>query len=342
MRRLVVDTSNLLFRVAAANSRYNAGSEDMAGLAMHSALMTLRKYYRDNKPDQIVLAFEGANNWRKDYTRSDSCVSRRVYKANRVKDSSMDVFFELIKDFEVLARQHTSLVCLSNPILEGDDLIAGYVQRFAPLGDEVMILSGDKDFMQLLHTDNVKLINPDNGKDRRLDPKWDPQFDARYFMFEKCFRGDSGDNVLPAYPRVRSTRIKQAWESDFHRANIMNETWQFVDPNGGDPRDLRVGDLFVENEKLMDLTKQPAEVRAAIDTTLDEGLANHGKFSFFHFQKWCGKYGLNQVADRSQDFAEMFSVTGRTNKLLETKDAAEEPKKTAQPTAELRKRGLVF
>jgi hypothetical protein len=342
MRRLVVDTSNLLFRVAAANSRYNAGSEDMAGLAMHSALMTLRKYYRDNKPDQIALAFEGANNWRKTYTRSSECVSRRVYKANRVKDSSMDVFFELIKDFEALARQHTSLVCLSNDILEGDDLIAGYVQRFAPQGDEVMILSGDKDFMQLLHADNIKLINPDNGKDRRKDPKWDPAFNAKYFMFEKCFRGDSGDNVLPAYPRVRSTRIKQAWENEFHRTNIMNETWQFVDPNGGDPRELRVGDLFKENELLMDLTKQPSYVRTAIDETLDHALVSYGKFSFFHFQKWCGKYGLNQVAEHSHDFAEMFSVNGRTAKAAEPKTEPIIEKKSSVAAGELRKRGLVF
>jgi hypothetical protein len=301
MKRLVIDTSNILFRVAAANNRYNSGSaEDMAGLAMHTALNTLKSHYRKIKPDQIAVAFEGTNNWRKKFTASSECVSKRQYKANRVKDDSMIPFYELISAFEKLAREHTSLVCLSDPLLEGDDLIAGFAQRFSAAGDEVVILSGDKDFMQLLNLPGVTLINPDDGMPRECE-------NAEYFMFEKAVRGDSGDNVMAAFPRVRSTKIKEAFNDPYARANFMNHVWEFADPSTGEKRPLRVGDLFEENIKLMDLSKQPDEIRARIEETLDRELAKTGTFSLFHFQKFCGKFGLKKISEDAAHFIDLFS-----------------------------------
>jgi hypothetical protein len=135
MKRMIVDTANVLFRVAAAHGKYGPEGtpEEKAGLAMHIALNTVNKYYKKFRPDQVAVTFEGGQNWRKEYTKSDVCKSKKVYKANRVKDDSMIPFFELIKGFEDLVRTHTSIVCLSHPKLEGDDLFGGYVQRFSEL-----------------------------------------------------------------------------------------------------------------------------------------------------------------------------------------------------------------
>lgn len=311
MKRLIVDTSNLLFRVAAANNKHNSGTaQDLAGLAMHSSLNTLKSFYRKVQPDQVAVAFEGADNWRKTYTRSTECVSKRLYKANRVKDDSMIPFFELITSFEQLARQHTSLVCLSHPQLEGDDVIAGYAQHFSAKGDEVIILSGDKDFIQLLDLPGVSLMNPDDGKLRGTDKKTGERIDPRYFMFEKCIRGDAGDNVMSAYPRVRSTKIEAAFKDEYSRTNLFNETWEFSDPSTGEKRIYRVGDLFKENELLMDLSKQPADIRQLITQTIEHEVVHHGQFSLFHFQKFCGKYSLKKISEDATYFIELFSSTG--------------------------------
>jgi rRNA-processing protein FCF1 len=328
MRRLIIDTSNLIFRVAAANDKYNnQPGVDLAGLSMHSTLMTIRSHFKKIKPDQLAFAFEGSANWRKEHTRSPQCVSRRLYKGNRVRDEKMNGFFELIGSFEALAREHTSMVCLSNPRLEGDDLIAGYVQKYAETGDEVFILSGDKDFMQLLRRDNIFLIDPDTGKDRRHAEKY-ANFDPDYFIFEKCFRGDSGDNVLPAYPRVRSTKLEAAFKDELARANLMGSTWQFVDPETGSARDMSVRALWEENKLLMDLTAQPVDIRQLITETVDREVVQHGKFSLFHFQKFCGKYGLKKVSESATDFAHMFSITGKNSPHKEeTRQFHEEKKK---------------
>jgi len=309
---MIVDTANILFRVASAHGKYNSGgsAEDQAGLALHMALNTLKSHYNRVKPDQMALTFEGANNWRKAYTRSEECVSKRIYKANRVKDDSMIPFFELIKAFEQLAREHTSLVCLSNPNCEGDDLFSAYVQKYTGEGDEVVGLSGDKDFVQLLKFEGFSLLNPDKlGAERNKDKEGN-LIDPYYFMFEKAFRGDTGDNVMPAYPRVRSTRMKKAFTDQYELTNMLNETWSFNEPSTGEERIFRVGDLFEENQILMNLEKQPQWVKDEMTKTLEHEVVNHGKFSLFHFQKFCGKYNLKKIGDDVSSFAPMFSASG--------------------------------
>lgn len=308
MRWMLVDTANILFRVAAATGKYNSGGspEEMAGLAMHGALNTLNKFYKQIKPDHVAVTFEGAKNWRKAYTASDACISKRPYKGNRVKDPSMEPFFELMKGFEELARNHTSLVCLSNPTLEGDDVFGGFVQHRTAAGDEVVGVSGDKDFASLLKIPNFTLINPDDGKGRDL-VKLCGVNDAEYFMFEKAFRGDPGDNVMSAYPRVQRKRMMKAFTDEYERTKIMNETWTFKDPETEVVTTFRVGDLWEENNILMNLEKQPPEIRALIEQTVNDAIDARGKFSFFHFTKFCGKFGLKQIAENGQQFANLFS-----------------------------------
>lgn len=323
MKRMIFDTANILFRVAAANGAHNKSGtpEEQAGLAMHMSLRSLNKFYKQFKPDQVAVTFEGPNNWRKAWTKSAECKSKKVYKANRVKDSSMIPFFELIKAFEDLARKHTSLVCLSHPELEGDDIFAGYVQRFTALGDEVIGVSGDKDFVQLLKHPNFTLINPDKGKPRTLIDVCGVD-DADYFMFEKAFRGDKGDNVFPAYPRVQAKRLQKAINDDYELTKLMNETWQFKDPETGEETTYLVSELFEENNILMNLERQPENIRKIIEETLDYELVNHGKFSLFHFSGFCGKYGLKQIAEDATAFVNMFSVTGNRSPLKEETTAA--------------------
>ena len=268
--RMIIDTANILWRVAAANGKYNSGSiEEKAGLAMHMSLNVMNRFYKKHRPDEIAVTFEGGKNWRKAYTKSATCKTNKIYKANRVKDPSMEPFFELIRSFEDLARKHTSLVCLSNQALEGDDLFAGYVQRFTAEGDEIVGVSGDKDFVQLLKYPNFTLINPDDGKPRLID---DPEF----FMYEKCFRGDSGDNVISALPRVRKDRLIKSLTDDYELTKLMNETWTIKDPETGVETIFNTRELFEENQVLMNLERQPEHIRQIITETLD-----HELLSFF-------------------------------------------------------------
>jgi hypothetical protein len=318
MKRLVVDISNLFYRSVAAQQRYGpADAADTAGLGLHMSLMSLRKHWQNIRPDKLAIVFEGKENWRKVYTRSDECYSKRVYKGNRVADPGMAVLFDVMRAFEDLAREHTNIVTLKHPMLEGDDLIGGYAQHFAALGDEVTILSGDKDFVQLLGNPLISLINPDDGKPRTLLGVCEVD-DAGYFMFEKSIRGDSGDNVLPAFPRVRKTRLYKAYgvkdgkvdanlADSFEMSNILNSQWEFIDTETGDKRMMSVEKMIEENNLLMNLTGQPAHVRQTITQVIEHESENHGTFNFFKFNQFLGKYALAQIAERASDFVPMFS-----------------------------------
>jgi PAS domain-containing protein len=153
-------------------------------------------------------------------------------------------------------------------MMEADDCIAAFCQLYADPTHEINIVSGDKDFTQLLKLPNVKLINPDNGKARNQPGDKDYEEDIDYWLFKKFIRGDGGDNVPSAFPRVRETRIKKAYEHEYDRLNFMNEHWtQSVfeaDENGIEVEKKivhRVGDLYEENIILMDLYRQPDEVQ---------------------------------------------------------------------------------
>lgn len=301
---LVFDISNLLYRSFYAN---RDEKEDItAGLAHHYALMTLNKYYKQFKADKIIMAFDAGESWRKEYTLdSELCLSGKIYKGNRRKSMTpseklkYERYLEHVKEFEVMMREHTSVICLSGSKLEADDFIAGFIQMHPD--DQIVVVSSDKDFVQLLR-ENVKLIEPDNGTDRRIKLNEEWYGDVDYFMFEKCLRGDAGDNVQSAFPRVRSTKIRQAYEDPFTRANMMQETW--TDQN---ERLHVVGDLFEENQLLMNLERQPECVRLRLFKIIIHEIKNPGKYSHFHFLRFCGKYELNRIIESIDNFIPLLS-----------------------------------
>lgn len=313
---LVIDISNILFRVSAVqkNGPYSrdATPEELVGLCMHISLYSIMKYYNKYNPDFIVFAFEGGNNWRKSFTKVKK--SRQGYKANRVIDPGMKHFYTLIDKFRETISAHTSICCLCVETMEADDSIAAYCQLYASDEHKIFIVSGDKDFTQLLSLPNVKLVNPDSGKFRNTPGDKDYEADLDYWIFKKCIRGDGGDNVPSAFPRVRETKIKKAFENDYDRLNFMNETWTEVvfdqDMTGQEvQRDVvhRVGDLFEENIILMDLYKQPAEQRLILEEGVKMQVADLGKYSHFHFLRFLREFDLQKVSEDAMKFVDMFA-----------------------------------
>ena len=274
----------------------------LAGLAHYVALATLNKYYNRFNPDKVVLTFDRSN-WRKQYTKSNKCISGAVYKGTRrqnMTDKQQDAFnrfCEHINEFEDLVRQHTGMVVLSGELLEADDLIGGVVEEFV---DEynIVIVSADQDLMQFLRYENVSLIDPASGNPRSLV---DYNMDADFFLFQKCIRGDVGDNVKSAFPKVRMTRIEKAYSDPFEYDKLMKEEWI-----NADGKKMVVGELFKENKLLMDLQAQPPEIKEHIIATVREGFENPGKYNHFSFLKFCGKFGLRKVADSLHVYQRML------------------------------------
>ena len=310
MRKILVfDISNMLYRTFFVNKTKHS-AEESAGLAHHAALITLNKYFRNFKPHKVVMAFDRTS-WRKAYTADELCISGKPYKGNRRQNMTpaekemFAKFIQHINDFEDMITKQTSVICLAGDGLEADDLIAGVAETFPD--DEVIIVSADKDLIQLLRGINVKLIDPATGKDRRKLLNDDYNGDVDYFMFEKCIRGDTGDNVQSAFPGVRKTRIKKAYADSFEQVNLMNESWSMGAKGTDGYKEFLVKELFEENKLLMDLTAQPPIIRDRVRETIEQGFDDPGEYSHFHFLKFLGKYELKRISEQVDNFVQMLS-----------------------------------
>ena len=297
----LIDMSLILHKTYYVHAK--VPTEDLVPLAYHASLQTLNKYHKKYNPTKMIFAFDRGN-WRKTYTQSELCISGKLYKGQRRQNMTpaqkkrWDVFKGFINDFEQLMRDHTSIVCLAGDSLEADDLIAGFCQQNTD-ADEIVIITADKDMMQLLRFPNVLLIDPTTGKPRSLE-EWNG--DADHFLFEKALRGDVGDNLSSAYPRIRKTKIDEAYFDSFKRVNMMRETW-----TNQEGKTMVVGDLFEENKLLMDLSAQPDYIKEKIIAVIEHEMKNCGKYSHFHFLRFLGKYELKNVAKQLENFIPLLS-----------------------------------
>lgn len=304
MRYVCFDISNLLYRTFFAN---RAEEETVvAGLATHSGMTTLNKYFKMFKPDRIVMAFD-RHSWRKTYTASEECVSKKPYKGNRNKDDMTPSekekykrFIDHMKVFEQMIQEHTTIISLAANELEADDLIAGFCQMHTSEDDEIIVVSTDSDLLQLCRQSNVRVVSPATDKDQSLE-EYDG--DAEFYTFVKCFRGDRTDNVLSAYPRVHMSKLKKAYTDPFMLVQILKTKW--TDQN---KTEFLVEDLFFENELLINLTRQPPHIRELIEQTITDELNRTRKFSMFYLLKFVGKYQLKKILENIANYTPMLSL----------------------------------
>lgn len=305
---LIIDMSNLLYRTFFANIKEQ--SEIVVGLCYVSALNCLAEYRNKFKANKVFLVFD-AHCWRKDYTASDKCKSFKKYKGNRrqklttSEQEKLDIFDQHVDDFFDILANNTSLTVLRQDGLEADDIISGLVNVYDDCTN--IIVSSDKDFMQLIRP-NVILFDPVSKKTRNLS---EYNNDPQYFLFHKCIRGDDGDNVMSAYPRVRSTAIEKAYGDEFERVKLMKHDFKVMaqDSKTGDYKELSyiTEDVFKENRLLMDLNAQPKYVKKLIYTTIESALQETGKFNYFKFMRFCKKNNLINILDRIDYYVPLLS-----------------------------------
>lgn len=300
---LVFDISNLLYRTFFAQR--DETDDVIAGLATHSALVTLNKYYRMFKPTHgVVMAFDRTS-WRKQYTASEECISKKPYKGNRRKDMSpsqklkYERFLKHIDEFENLIAEHTTIISLAYEPLEADDLIAGFCQFHSSEDTPVIVISADSDLLQLVRNPGVTVVSPVTDKPQTLSEYFN---DPDYYLFMKCVRGDPTDNIQSAYPRVYATRIRKAYTDPFERVQLMKETW--TGPGGVE---YVVEDLFKENQKLIDLEKQPDDIRDLIEAVVTVAMNKKRQFSMFHLLRFIGKYKLDRIKESLDQYIPLLS-----------------------------------
>lgn len=152
----------------------------------HMILASLRSYKTkfEFRFGKMIICNDTSNYWRKDYFPN--------YKVNRKKSQEKsildwNVIFELLNKIKDEIRENFPWQYISVPRCEADDIIAVLAKEYAKT-EEVLIVSGDKDFLQLQRYPNISQYSPvKKGFMKEAFPN--------SFLKEKIIYGDPGDGI---------------------------------------------------------------------------------------------------------------------------------------------------
>ena len=156
-------------------------------LLRHTILNSIRMFRNKFTKDygEMVICCDDKNNWRKEVFPE--------YKANRRKNRENDItdwktLFELLHEMREDLNKYFPYKVMYIDSAEADDIIGVLVEERQGIEHSpTLILSSDKDFIQLQKFDKVKQWSPLQKKFIVGDPAES--------LYDKTIRGDTGDGV---------------------------------------------------------------------------------------------------------------------------------------------------
>jgi hypothetical protein len=187
--------ANLLMQIG-----NHTNAELNEGMVRHMVLNTIRMLNSRHRTEygQLVIATDSTS-WRKEVFP--------YYKANRKKkkdESELDwpAIFNIMETIKSELREFFPYPVVSVRGAEADDIIATLVKDIRLEIEPTLILSGDKDFVQLHKYPNVKQYDPTRKKFIDCKSAATSQgytkaasLSPENFLAEHILRGDSGDGV---------------------------------------------------------------------------------------------------------------------------------------------------
>ena len=247
---ILVDYSGI-----AMGALFARGGGDEEPLIRHFILNSLRMYnvkHRDEYGRMIICGDGGS--WRKDYY-PEYKASR---KTNRDKDSrDWDKIFNTFTNVRNEISEHLPFDVIHEFGVEADDIIATLVQETQEFGkhEPVMIISADKDFIQLHKHSNVKQYSPIT---RKMVSHEDPVL----YLREHIFRGDAGDGVPNVLSSDDTFIDEDKKQTPLSKKKI--QTWLDDYDNLENVMPSQAYRNYQRNKKVIDLEEIPQEVRAKI------------------------------------------------------------------------------
>ena len=248
----------------------------------HMILNSLRTYQRRYGPDygQIVLCTDAGNTWRKDYFP--------LYKANRKKSREADdrdwtLIFDTLQQVKEEIRDNFPYKYLYVEKCEADDIIAVIVKKYH-MDENIMIVSGDKDFQQLHKYWGVRQWSPNLNKE--IDCA-----DADMFLKEHILKGDKSDGIPNILSNddcldagIRQTPLRKPILEKYLRISIENDDKYYRN--------------YLRNQTLIDFDMIPKKIEDAILSEYSKVEPVKGKvFDYLRTQR------LNQLIDNIGDFS---------------------------------------
>ena len=251
---IILDLNQIMISNVLQQLGNHTNVEIEENLVRHMVLNSIRNLKTKYKSyGQFVIACDDKKYWRREQFPA--------YKGNRKKDrekSEIDWtnLFNTLNTIKQDLKDYFPYPIIQVDGAEADDVIGSLVAEFGvPLNsssaEKILILSGDKDFVQLQSYVNVSQYDPIHKKNITCK-------DPAQFLKELVLKGDRGDgipNVLsPDNCLIEGIRQKPL------TAKKMAELLA-VDPSTYDP-EIRAN--FMRNNSLIDLTFTPKTISEAV------------------------------------------------------------------------------
>ena len=312
---ILVDGLNFFMRHYAANPSMTQNG-DLAG-GVVGFLKGIAGLSRQFKPDQIHVIWEGGGSLRRRAIYSDYKKGRKPKKFNRYyEDEIPDSNQNRLSQVAFLTKCLRNLPVYQHYIkyCEADDVV-GYLARYEFVNQEVLIVSSDKDFYQLVN-ERVKIWSP--GQKRLINEEVVLEkmlVKPSNVAVVRSFVGDSSDNIggvkgagfktlAKRFPML-TTQERVNLDSIFTECNRLKEESKVRIY----PDILENKDLIKRNFRLMclDISNLAATQIQQIKGSLE---INEKKYDKLSFLRSLHKFGLINF-DPSTLFLQMNLLNGR-------------------------------
>ena len=259
---LLLDINQTIYSSLAVQIKHIEPSED---LLRHMVLNSLRNYRTKFTPDygEMIICSDSKHSWRREffpYYKHQRKVARKKSGINWPE------IFEYMNKLKHELRENFPYKYLEVDGAEADDIIATVVDYTRDVPDPVLIISGDKDFMQL-QVYGAKQYDP-------VRNRWLSTPSPDKFLIEHIIKGDRSDGI----PNIKSS----------DNVFVMHDRQHVISKNfltTFDP-ETSTGEVrrnYFRNKKLIDLRETPPDIREQIIQQYENSVVNDRSKLFNYF-----------------------------------------------------------
>ena len=248
---ILVDMSQISLASMMMHLNMNKATKPDEGMVRHMILNSLRMYRMKFKEEygELILCFDSRHYWRRDHFP--------YYKAGRKKDRKesnldWDAIFSCLNDIKQELKDYFPYKHLEVYGAEADDIIAVLCLELEYDNGKTLILSGDKDFIQLHRFTNVKQYSP-------ITKKFINGIDPYEYLTEHILKGDTSDGV-PNVLSPDNTFVDGLRQKPVGKKKIAEWTGNILIPAEMALPNEEARRNFQRNEKLIDLSKSPEDI----------------------------------------------------------------------------------
>ena len=251
---IIIDMNQISLASLMMDLNMRKSNEVDENMVRHMILNSIRLHRSDYHKEfgEVVLTYDSKHYWRRDYFPN--------YKAGRKKgrekdNKDWDAIFNCLNKIKAEFKENLPYKYLEVYGAEADDIIATLCKHNQD--EKIMIISGDKDFIQLHKYPNVKQYSP-------ILKKMVNGHDPDTYIKEHILKGDTSDGV-PNVLSQDNTFVDGIRQRPLGRKKI--ETWL----------DIHIDDLpdevkrnYQRNDKLINLDNVPEILEKVIMVEFNE------------------------------------------------------------------------